>query len=124
MAKIKILGDTMQLKSNLTKEQVLKVKRFKPEVLKLTDKEGNETFAVDVGPASLSKYGVSFGNEDEAGKLYVTINCTEAPTKCTVAEHFATVIRDLMTVEAAVNEADDEITNLENSVMDSIEVVG
>ena len=75
MAKIKVLGDTIQIKSELTAEQFDRVKAFAPEALIMTDADtGDEVFGITRGNAFYSKYGVCFCSVDNEGKLFMTTN--------------------------------------------------
>ena len=54
MAKLSIMGDTVQITTDLTKEMVQRIKDYAPEALKLFDSEGNEVFGVGIGDANVS----------------------------------------------------------------------
>ncbi len=75
MAKIKVLGDTIQITSALTAEQYERVKAFAPEALVIRDADtGDEVFGITRGDSFYSKYGVCFCSVDNEGKLFMTAN--------------------------------------------------
>lgn len=124
MAKVKILGDVFQIKSKLTVTAMEKVKRYKPEILKLKDKEGNEYFEVAVGETpSISKYGICFSDVDTEGNLFITVNSTGLVTAESVVENFAGIIMNLKFVEEAVKHAADDVSDMESRVLASIETL-
>lgn len=127
MATIKILGDVLQIKSELTAKEIERVKAFKPEALKLFDNEGNEVFGIAYPvDANWSKYGVCFCSKDEDGKVFMTTDnpvlehgCPEKE-KNEVIRKFAPVLSKLETVEAQVASAKDALEEMEASVTDSV----
>ena len=75
MARATILGDVIQIKSRLTKEQLKRAENFKPGTSVLEDENGNEVFRIEYGKsASFSKYGISFCSTDENGFMFIQYN--------------------------------------------------
>ena len=74
MAKLKVVGDMIQIKIDLTESDYDKVKNYAPDALKVKDKDGNEVFGISIGDAHWSKYGVAFCNKDAEGKLFTTVS--------------------------------------------------
>lgn len=73
MANVKIFGDSIVVTSNLLMKDILKLKQFKPEALKLVDKEKKEDiFALGTGSPSFNKFGASFISTNDAGKAQAT----------------------------------------------------
>lgn len=130
MAKITIMGDIVQIKTDLTKSDVDRVKTFAPEALKLFDTEGNEIFGVDLGDACYSKYGVCFCSEDSKGKLYMSTNnpvmdhSNPEAEKEEVVKHFALLLNKLKTVEANVQGAADTLSAVEAKATESVVFAG
>lgn len=126
MAKVTILGDMVQIKSELTSAQVERVKAFAPEALKLYDEDGNEIFGVDEGNASFSKYGICFCSEDSEGKLFLTTNnpCVDHEDadkeKKIVVKTFAPILAKLKAVEENIAACEHDLDELEASVTDSV----
>lgn len=126
MANVKILGDVFQIKSALTEKQIKKAKNYDPNILKLKDTDGNELFAIGLGPASVSKYGICFGAVDENdGRVYTTIEETSGSTlkKEDIVENFATVLLNLNKIEKQIQNNIELINAAETDLMDSIEVM-
>ena len=126
MAKVTILGDMIQIKSDLTAAQVERVKAFAPEALKLYDEEGNEIFGVDEGNASFSKYGICFCSKDNDGKLFLTTNnpsedhSNVEEEKKVVVKAIAPILAKLKAVEENIAACERDLDELEASVTDSV----
>lgn len=62
------------MQSTLKAEDVALVKKYKPAALKMTDEEGNETFAISYveGKPCVSSVGVTFGSVGADGTLMIT----------------------------------------------------
>ena len=129
MAKMKIVGDIIQLKSDLTKEQFKRVEAFAPESLKLYDEEGNEVFGIAVGDACYSKYGVCFCSEDAEGKLFMSTNnpvtdhSDPEKEREEIVKKFAPILNKLQLVEANILSAEEYLGEIEASVRDSVTFV-
>lgn len=130
MAKITIMGDIVQIKTELTRSDVDRVKTFAPEALKLVDNEGNEIFGVDLGAACYSKYGVCFCSEDSEGKLYMSTNnpvmdhSDPEAEKEEVVKTFALLLNKLKAVEANVQGAADTLSAVEAEATESVVFAG
>lgn len=72
-----IVGSTCVIKSELTPEQIDRVKKLEPDLLVLKDDNGEPIFAVDIdheGPGSINSVGACFGNAASSdGKATITI---------------------------------------------------
>ena len=130
MAKITIMGDMIQIKTELTKSDVDRVKTFAPETLKLFDNDGNEVFGVDMGDACYSKYGVCFCSEDSNGKLFMSTNnpvCDHSDPEAEkeeVTKHFALLLNKLNAVEANVQNAAETLSAVEAEASESVVFAG
>lgn len=129
MAKVRVLGDAIQLKTELTKEDLDRVKAFAPESLKLYDQDGNEVFGVDEGDAFYSKYGVCFSNTDSEGRLFMTSDnpvedhSDPEKEKEEIIKHFAQILNKLEAIEMSVRNARQALMEIEESVKTSVEIV-
>lgn len=129
MAKLSIMGDTVQITTELTKEMIKRVSDYAPEALKLFDEEGNEIFGVGIGNASYSKYGICFCSVDANGKLFMTMNnpvldhSNPEKEREEVIRHFAQVLSKLKAVEENVADGTEAINELESNVRDSVTFV-
>lgn len=128
MAKVKVLGDMMQIKSDLTGAEFDRIESFAPEMLKLTDDEGNEVFGISRGHAFYSKYGVCFCSEDAEGKLFMSTNNpvvdhTDAEKeKEEIVKTLAPVLSKLNAVEKQIKNAGEILTAIETEVKESVEI--
>lgn len=126
MAKVTIMGDIVQIKSDLTKNEVERVKAFAPNALKLYDQDENEVFAIGIGDASYSKYGICFCSEDAEGKLFmstdnpVTDHADAEKEKYEVTKYFASIINNLTLIEKNVESAKEALEEMEANVADSV----
>lgn len=126
MAKLNVLGDAVQLKSELTTEEIITVKTFDPERLKLKDEEGNELFAIDLGHASISKYGICFCSTDAEGKAFVTTqnnvgdHSNAEAEKALLIKEWAPILANLTKLEGQIALALEDVAAMEASVVESI----
>lgn len=130
MAKIKVLGDTIQITSELTEEQFDRVKSYAPEALVMKDAEsGDEIFGITRGNAFYSKYGVCFCSVDNEGHLFMTTNnptqdhSNREEEKELIIKEFAPVIAKLNELEAHVLGVMESIEEIETAVKDSVEFI-
>lgn len=128
MAKVKVLGDMMQIKSDLTGAEFDRIESFAPEMLKLVDDEGNEVFGISRGNAFYSKYGVCFCSEDAEGKLFMSTNNpvvdhTDAEKeKEEIVKTLAPILSKLNAVEKQIKNAGEILTAIETEVKESVEI--
>ena len=130
MAKLTIMGDTIQLTSEITKAELERVENFAPKALKLFDNEGNEVFGVGFGNANFSKYGICFCSETAEGKLFMTTNnpvvdhSDAEEERKEIIRYFAPLLNKLNTVEANVAAAKEGLDEAEAAVEDAVTFVG
>ena len=130
MAKISIMGDTVQITSDITKEVITKVKRYAPEALKLYDENDNEVFGIEFGNASCSKYGICFCSVDAEGKLFMTtnnpvLNHSDAEKEREeVVREFAPMIHKLQLIESNVANCLESLNEIETAVNEAVTFVG
>ena len=129
MAKVTVLGDVMQIKSDITAKEFERIESFAPEMLKLTDDEGNEIFGVTRGNAFYSKYGICFCSEDAEGKLFMSTNNpvtvvhgSAEEEKDAVVKELAPILHKLQAIEANIKKADEMLTAIETEVRESVEL--
>lgn len=126
MAKVTIIGDIVQIKSDLTRKELERIKTFAPEAVKLFDKDDNEIFGIDFGHASFSKYGICFCSEDSEGKLFMTTDnpvldhSDKEAERIEVTKYFAPIISKLQAIEENVASVKDTLEGMEASVADSV----
>lgn len=130
MAKIKVLGDTIQITSELTEEQFERVKTFAPDAFIMKDADtGEEIFGVTRGDAFYSKYGICFCSVNNEGKLFMT---TSNPVHDhsdrdkemeTILKVFAPIMAKLNMVEEHVANVTESLKEMEKDIKDSVEFI-
>lgn len=122
---IKMLLGTVVVSTDLSEEDMLHAKRAYPEVLALTDEEGNEIFRVcrEEGWAPISAYGVSFNAVDTNGNCAIKFDTLNSTTKQEVAEFLVPVWKKLELVIANIKEAASTYNETVNSLAAIIEEV-
>ena len=130
MAKITVMGDMIQIATDMTREEMVRVSDYTPSALKLFDNEGNETFGVGIGDASYSKYGICFCSENAEGQMFMSTNNPVSdhsdPDKEReeIVRYFAPLLSKLQAVEANVEAAREALDDIEATVQDSVTFVG
>lgn len=126
MATLKVVGDMIQLKIDLTESDFNKVKNYAPDALKVKDEDGNEIFGISMGDAHWSKYGVAFCNTDASGKLFTTItnpvneHVNPAAEKKVIKEQFAQTLFFLNMLEQNFASIKAELDAMEDKAEESI----
>lgn len=130
MAKIKVLGDIVQVIADIKGTDFQKLEKFNREALRILDKDNKPIFAISRGEAHISQYGITFCNVDYDGNLYMTTNnpCTDhsdkAKERAILKEEFAPILMQLQIVEDQVKEAMSGVQELYDAVDDSICFIG
>ena len=110
------------IRTDLTKEAILKLQRHVPQALKLVactnPGEYSEVFAISFGTPSISEFGISFNKVDEQGRALITI--AETLSNEEVAEKYVKILRHLNAVEAQAQEV---YMDLEADLMDVIQAI-
>lgn len=130
MSKVTVLGNVLQLKSEMTMNDLVRAKRFKPEALQV---KKDDKVIFEVAPsteASISKHGICFAGADRDGKLFLVDNnpacplegVSEEEVKAKVSEKYAEIINNLNIVEGQVEDATKELNQLEADMTKNIVV--
>ncbi len=127
MAKIIIAGDAVVVKSTVTPEDILAVKKHKPTALCLTDEDtGEALFAVDVaerGNGNINEYGASFAKVSRDDNKCATITMIPAATgslKDWIADNIGTAVANLNKIEATIPAVLSEIKANRDAVVNNI----
>lgn len=127
MAKIKIVGNSLTLVSDVKAEDLNRVLRVNPKAGILFNEDNEEIFRISMGSSgSMSKYGVVFDSKNSDGNAYITIAPVNRSTETTpeaVTEAYLPIIDKLTKLESKVT---GEITDLTNSIedyTDSVEIL-
>lgn len=110
--------------TKLTKVAIEKLAKHNPDALRLKDEEGNDTFAIAFGTASITEYGVCFDKVDSEGKALVTIAKTMENEE--IAEAYANVLLKVKEVEdkaeAAYRTLESQLLEITNSIENPLEI--
>jgi len=128
MAKVTIAGNSFVVTSEISMEDLLAVKKYRPAALAITDPETKETlFKVGIGYSSVSDYGISFGgvsnDEDRLALATLPIPADVEDAKEYVLDKAGLAIANLNKVEAGIAEALKEIRAEREAVAESIDVI-
>ena len=82
MAEIKILGSAAVLTAGIKLEDIVKLKKFKPETLELINEEKDVVYAISAGNGeSFNKHGVCFNKAEHRRKCSINNN---HPRRCSI----------------------------------------
>lgn len=129
MAKIMIVGDASVIVSALKFEDIQMVEKYRPGKLVLMGGKDNDEpqFAINTGrTGSVSEYGITFNNKDDAGYAIVTQVIVGNPDdrKAFIADTIGASIVNLNKLEEEIPAVITEIRAEKEAVLASIEVVG
>lgn len=127
--KLTIMTGAYALVSDIKVEDIVLLKKYNPEALKIKDKDGNEQFAIgyNEGHPSVAPFGVTFGAKNLAdGKATITktlpaFDSTEK-AKEYVAEEFGAVVAYLKQLEATVPDEAKKVRDERKALIDGITV--
>lgn len=122
MAKVTIIAQTLYIFADFSKEDIERVRKFRPEALDLIKDNGDVVFRVvsTATTPSVSAYGIAF-NAEENGKAYVEITIPNVEDKKQwAAENFAGIVDSLKKIEAKVETAKAEIADFQNQFIGDI----
>lgn len=129
MANVKIVGNAVILTSDLTVEEIAKVKKFTKNGLKLKDEKGNDIFEIAYTPgmSSISDYGINYGEVNAEGHAQATLMLDEliAAEKRldVVLDNYAIAFGNIKTLETYIREAATEVNSTVEAIKESIEVL-
>ena len=129
MANVKIVGNAVVLTSDLTVEEIAKVKKFTKNGLKLKDEKGNDIFEIVYSPghSSISDYGINYGEVNAEGYAQATLMLDESikPENRldVVLDCYAIALGNIRTLETYIREAATEVNSTVEAIKSSIEVL-
>ena len=128
MAKVKTLGASVVVVSDVKLEDIKKLKKYAPEALTLYGGEdGKEPlFCIDLshGHGSLNSFGAEFGPVTSDGFATITLVRTEpvADIKAAIVDQYGTALANLQALEATLPGALAEVERKHAAVMECIEI--
>lgn len=128
--KIKIIGDSFTVTSDLKKADVQLLAKVNPNVLKVKDDNGNDLFKVAYteGCPSITNYGISFSGtlRDNSDKLTLTMELSPNLSAEDAKEYVAGVIGKIVGFVTKLEESIPQVANQARSekqaIINSIEV--
>lgn len=128
MAKVKTLGASVVVVSDVKLEDIKKLKKYAPEALTLFGGEdGKEPmFCIDVtsGHGTLNSVGAEFGPVTSDGYATITLIRAEpvADIKAAIVDQYGTALANLNELEAQIPAALAEVERKHAAVMECIEI--
>lgn len=121
MANLTVVGDIIQLKSELTRAEIELARGYEHNALKIIDEDGNESFAIELGKASVSNYGICFPSEDAEGHVFVTVENTGDHSeiekeKQEIKRRYSPILAKLILIETQVKKTLESISTLESTI--------
>lgn len=127
MAKVKILGNAVEVTSSVKFEDIKKVKKYRPSALVLKDENGNALYALSVGEGKINNVGASFDHatRDDEKKATLTMAVTYEgdDVKAYVADALGAALLNLGKIEATLPAVINEINQEQASVESLITVL-
>lgn len=124
--KIKVMGDSVRLKSKLTEKDFELLKKFNKSIV-VVDEEDNELFKVDYKKGiagGVNDYGVVYNSVDTDGAVYVTLTIpgkTAEEMTVFLKEELAVVISNIQDAEELANELLEEVESAQKAVEEAFE---
>lgn len=125
--RIKILGTTATIKSDIKVKDIELLEQFKPEALVLKNEKGNEVFRVAYGEGVSSDYGITF-NENIKGYAGIsvgndTLGLSKDEVKKSLVEFLAPVTVNLQKITEQINTVAPAVRKANKELEDIIEFV-
>ena len=126
-AHVDITGASAVLVSDVTLEDWQRVEKYAPEMLKITDEEGEATFKVMTcgGAGSVNEYGVCFGSYvNDGGKATVTVLLDEEVEDKlqAIKDTMGSALLELNSIEKAIPDVLKDIAHKEAEIDKLIEL--
>ena len=128
--KLSVIGDAFVATSAIKAEDIALVAKYKPDALKIKDKDGNDVFSVSYvkdGKSSIASFGVTFTGESRGenggfATLTLTLPAGTTDAKKYVAELVGSVIENVGKLEESIPAVVAEIKATRAALLDSISV--
>lgn len=131
MARLNAIGDVIVVTADITEKEYDSIEKHAPEALELKNEDGNTYFAVKMGDASISKYGICFSSRDTNGNIFMTTNNVITGThdniekeRYLIEEEFSTILANLLKIEEQVSNALEDVKRTISSVSHTITIEG
>lgn len=124
--KLKVMGDSVRLKSALTEKDFELLRKFNRPVV-IIDEEENEVFRVDFrkgASGSINNYGIVYNSVDTDGAVYLTITIpgkTAEEITVILKEEMAMMINNVQMAEHLAQETIEEVYAAQTAVEEAFE---
>lgn len=130
MARATILGDMIQIKSRLTREQLKRAQEYLPRVATLEDESGNEVFRIEFSnTASFGKYGISFCSTDDKGFMFLTVtntvpHCDDVETeRQKIRDEIGVILHKCNMIEDGIIDVLGELRDISEKIDNSVVII-
>ena len=124
--KIKVVGDSIRLKSALTAKDFELLEKFDKPII-IVDEEENEIFRINFKKGAvggINTYGITYNSVDEDGAAYVTIvipGKTAEELIVALKEEMAIAINNVQMAEELASEILEEVEDAQKAVEEAFE---
>lgn len=124
--KLKVMGDSVRLKSALTEKDFELLRKFNRPVV-IIDEEENEVFRVDFrkgASGNINNYGIVYNSVDTDGAVYLTITIpgkTAEEITVILKEEMAMMINNVQMAEHLAQETIEEVYAAQTAVEEAFE---
>lgn len=126
--KIKIMGNAVVYTSTAKAEDIKKLQKYQPDVLAMTDEEGNEIFKVGFATiGGYNRYGFTFDSvsRDENGYASLTMCAPDGENIAEVlADEMTEIFRKVSIIEERIPTAVETVNANREAFINQIEIVG
>lgn len=128
--KLSVIGDAFVATSTIKADDIALVAKYKPDALKIKDKEGNDVFSISYvadGNSSIAPFGITFTGKsrgEDGGYATLTQKLPKGTTdaKKYVADAVGGVIEHVNAIEESLPAVVEEIKTTKAALLDSITV--
>ena len=124
--KIKVIGDSIRLKSALTEKDFELLNKFDKPII-IVDEEENEVFRVNFKKGAvggINTYGITYNSVDTDGAVYVTVTIpgkTAEELIVALKEEMAVAINNVQMAEELASEILEEVEDAQKAVEEAFE---
>ena len=124
--KIKVIGDSIRLKSALTAKDFELLNKFDKPII-IVDEEENEVFRVNFKKGAvggINTYGITYNSVDTDGAVYVTVTIpgkTAEELIVALKEEMAVAINNVQMAEELASEILEEVEDAQKAVEEAFE---
>ena len=127
MSKVICVGNAVVLVSSMKFEDILKIKKYRPDALTVKDEDGNQVYAITAtcGNGAIGKYGAEFGGKphDEDGFATITmLTDADGDIKEYLVDTLGAAIKHINDIESKAADVIAEIDADRAAIAEAIEI--